>query len=378
MKPKFFITTTIPLTWIFFKGQPRLWKNEFEVCAISSEGKEFDPFVKDEGIKKHVIPMKRNISILHDIWSLMLFILFFLKERPMIVHGNTPKAAMLSMVAAWLTNRPVRIYMCHGLRYQTTQGKLRKLLMAMERLTCNCSTRVFGVSEGVCKQLVADGLCKEGKIKMVGYGTAGGVDVEYFSRDKISEKPDVRKQLQIQPDAFVFCFVGRIVGDKGVNELVAAFEQLSQVFPKLHLLLVGPEEGDLNPVTEETKAIISTNKHIHAVGFVSDVRPWLAASNAFVLPSYREGVGIGLLEANAMGVPCIASDIIGCNDVVKAGVNGELVAPKDTEALYLRMREWVEQPEKVKAMAIQCRNYIINRFSAEYVRNAYYEEYLTL
>ena len=376
-KKKLFITTTAARTLPFFKGQTKLWNEVFDVCAISSEREKLIDFAQTEGIRYRYMPMHREISLFSDVCCLLRFIWLFIIERPYIVHGNTPKASMLSMVAAWLTCRPVRIYMCHGLRYQTATGNLRRILMFMEKLSCFCATQVFCVSEGVRKQLIKDGLCKESKGKVVGYGTAGGIDVNYFTRNAIIGAPDKRAELGISKNAFVFSFVGRIVKDKGINELVAAFDKLSQDHD-VSLILVGPQEKDLDPIKKETEMTIRDNKYIHAVGSQNDVRPYLAASDAFVLPSYREGVGMVLLEANAMDVPCIASDIIGCNDVVTEGVNGELVEPRNTDALYHKMKEWVEHREYVANLARGCRNYVISRYSSEDVRRAYYEELKSL
>ena len=157
-----------------------------------------------------------------------------------------------------------------------------------------------------------------------------------------------------------------------------AFYRLSADNTFVHLILVGPSENDLDPISDETKSIINENIRIHAVGRQADVRPYLAASSAFVLPSYREGVGMVLLEANAMGVPCIASDIIGCRDVVESMVNGELVSSKDEMALYEKMKEWTEHPEKVGMMALKCRDYVISRYKKEDVAAAYFEEYKRL
>lgn len=377
MKPKLFITTTAARTLPFFKGQTKLWNETFDVCAISSERENLINFAQTEGIRYSYMPMHREISLVSDVCCLLRFIWMFIKERPYIVHGNTPKASMLSMVAAWLTQRQVRIYMCHGLRYQTTTGNLRRILMFMEKLSCSCATQVICVSEGVRKQLVVDGLCKEGKGKVVGYGTAGGIRVNYFSREAIIGAPDKRAELGISKNAFVFSFVGRIVKDKGINELVAAFDMLSQDYD-VSLILVGPQEKDLDPINKDTEEMIRDNNHIHAVGRQSDVRPYLAASDAFVLPSYREGVGMVLLEANAMDVPCIASDIIGCNDVVTVGVNGELVDPRNTDALYHKMKEWVKHREHIAEMAKGCRNYVCSRYSSEDVKRAYYQELKSL
>lgn len=377
MKPKLFITTTAARTFSFFRGQTKLWNKTFDVCAISSEREKLISFAQAEGIRYKYIPMHREISLISDVCCLLRFIWLFIKERPYFVHGNTPKASMLSMVAAWLTRRPVRIYMCHGLRYQTTKGMLRRVLMFMENLSCSCATQVICVSEGVRKQLVDDGLCKESKGKVVGYGTAGGIDVNYFSRKALPATLDIRAELGIPQDDFVFSFVGRIVKDKGVNELVSAIDRLSQEY-HVHLLLVGPKENDLDPIDERTQILISKNKYIHAVRRQNDVRPYLAASDAFVLPSYREGVGMVLLEANAMDVPCIASNIIGCKDVVTEGVNGELVQPRCADALYQKMKDWIEHRDHVSELAKGCRNYVLSRYSSEDVRRAYYEELKSL
>lgn len=377
MKKKLFITTTAARTFSFFKGQTKLWNETFDVCAISSEKEKLIDFAQTEGIRYRYMPMHREISLFSDVCCLLRFIWLFIKERPYVVHGNTPKASMLSMVAAWLTRRPVRIYMCHGLRYQTTTGNLRRILMFMEKVSCFCATQVICVSEGVRKHLVADGLCKDGKGKVVGYGTAGGIDVDYFTRNAIIGVPDKRAELGISKDAFVFSFVGRIVKDKGINELVAAFDMLSQNHD-VSLILVGLQEDDLDPIKKETEERIRDNRYIHAVGRQNDVRPYLAASDAFVLPSYREGVGMVLLEANAMDVPCIASDIIGCNDVVTVGVNGELVQPKNVESLYQKMKDWVEHRERVAELAKGCRNYVLSRYSSEDVKMAYYHELKSL
>jgi len=376
MKPKLFITTTIPLTFIFFKGQPRLWKEKFEVWAVSSESDNLRHFSEEEGIRYKHIPMKREISLFADVVSLFRWIWLLLKERPYIVHGNTPKASLLSMVAAWLTCRPVRIYMCHGLRYQGTQGKLRKLLMMMEKITCRCATHVISVSNGVADIMVQDGLCPKDKMRVIGYGSAGGVDVEKYNSNAIVA--DIRSELKIPENAFVFTFVGRIVKDKGINELVSAFDNISKNYPNTHLLLVGPVESVQNPVDESTLKTIEQNENIHAVGMQNDVRPYLKASDVFVLPSYREGFGMVLVEAGAMGLPCITTDITGCNEIIVPGENGAIVPPWNMEALREEMEKWVANPDMVKKMACNARKMVSERYDNRIVREQYFEFYKRL
>ena len=373
VRKKFFITTTIAPTLFFFKGQPRLWKDYFDVWAIANMEERLKEFAEAEGIKSLFMPMSREISLKNDLICFFRFIRLFIKEKPYIVHGNTPKAGMLSMVAAWLTKRPLRIYMCHGLRYQSEKGFKRRLLMAFEKLSCSCATKVICVSNGVKNQLINDNLCASCKAKVIGYGTAGGVDIDYFSRSSNDAPANVTEQ----DSSFVFTFVGRVVRDKGVNELVKAFQRLCDDGHNVYLQLIGSMEQALDPVDGETLEMIKQNERIHALGRQSDVRPFLEKSNVLVLPSYREGVGQVLLEACCMDVPCIASNIIGCNEVIIPGVNGELVPPCNEEKLYQKMKEWIEHPQKVAEMAKTCRNSIVERFSREKVFKAYLDEYIS-
>lgn len=374
---KFFITTTIPTTLGFFKGNLGYLSEWFDVCAISSQNENLRAVGEREGVRTHCIPMERPIALIKDFICLFKFIFFFLKERPYVVHGNTPKASMLSMVSAWITRVPVRLYMCHGLRYQGTQGKMRKLLMMMEKLTCACATEVICVSNGVRDTFAKDGICPKSKSIVLGAGSATGLDVEFFNPD-IVESNVMRTELGLSKDDFVFIFVGRIVGDKGVNEMVAAFNRLSEEYHHAHLVLIGNEELEQNPITEDSRNVIKYNRRIHAIGRRSDVRPYLKDADAFVFPSYREGFGMVLIEANAMGTPAISSNIIGCNEIVIEGENGTLIPSKDEEALYKIMKEWLLHADDVKRMSCVCRKSIVERFDRRKVWQLYRDEYLRL
>jgi len=192
--------------------------------------------------------------------------------------------------------------MCHGLRYQGTAGQMRWLLMQMEKLSCACATEVICVSKGVRDTLIKHGLCEKNKAVVIHHGSAAGIDLERFNVN-LTDYADVRKELGISPTDFVFIFVGRIVKDKGMNELVNAFVKLQALKHSVHLIIIGKEEGDLNPISDETRKHIKTNKNIHALGQRNDIRPYLLSSNAFVLPSYREGFGMVLIEDGALGLP---------------------------------------------------------------------------
>jgi glycosyltransferase involved in cell wall biosynthesis len=264
------------------------------------------------------------------------------------------------------------------LRYQTTSGFLKIVLKTMEWISCHCATQVIGVSQGIVEKLVSDRLCNHNKIMLVGYGSAGGVDINKFSRDAIiGSKQHIRKDLGLSEEDFVFCFVGRIVKDKGINELVEAFDKLSKEYDKLHLMLIGPEE-ESDPISAATKELIKSHGRIFFLGRQNDVRSYIAACNALVLPSYREGFGQVILEANALEIPCICTDIVGPRDVIDIFVNGELVKARDIYSLYQKMKEWVDNPSFVKEMGKTSRTYVESRFAQDIVRNNYYQEYCRL
>lgn len=374
---KFYITTTIPASLNFFKGNLKYLSRRFEVCAISSQLEELKRVGEREGVHTYCIPMVRHISLIRDFSCLLKFIFLFLRERPLIVHGNTPKASLLSMLAACIVRVPVRIYMCHGLRYQGTHGTFRKILMRMEKLTCACATEVLCVSDGVRKTLILDGISSFSKSVVLGAGSAAGLDFEYFNPACVDANR-MRKELGIPHDDFVFVFVGRIVTDKGINELVDAFKRLSEESTHVHLVLVGNEENKLNPISDYSREIITKNEHIYAIGRRSDVRPYLLGADAFVFPSYREGFGMVLVEANAMGLPAISSDIIGCNEIILRGKNGDLIPPRDTDVLYSKMKEWVDHPQIVREMSSNARFIVKQRFDQEIVWRNTLKEYLRL
>ena len=376
-KKVFYVVTTIPSSLHFFKGQLSYLSNDFEVVAISSDRYALEQFGNKEGIKTYCIPMKRAISLWDDFGSLIRFLVFFRRTSPDIVHGNTPKASFLSMVAAKLTGVSTRIYMCHGLRYQGYSGPMRSLLKIMERISCYCSTTVLCVSNGVKKTLIADRICKASKLKVVGNGSVNGIDIEKFCRKNVPME-SLSTMMKVKKD-FIFCFVGRIVTDKGVNELIAAFKQLVGLYNDIKLVIVGSFEDSGNSVATITRSEIESNPNICYLGKQKDVRPFMCMSDVFVLPSYREGFGMVLMEAGALEVPCITTDISGCNEIIQDGVNGRIIPSRNEGALYDAMKWFYEhRDDEVKEMARCARHMIIERYEQQKVWKAFLEEYRSL
>ena len=326
-KKLFYIVTTIPSSLYFFKGQLSYLSNDFDMVAISSDECALEKFGDEEGVRTYCIPMKRPISLLNDFKSLIKFLIFFRRTKPDIVHGNTPKGSFLSMTAAKLTGVSTRIYMCHGLRYQGCSGLMQSLLKMIERISCYCSTTVLCVSNGVKTSLIADGICKASKLKVIGNGSANGIDLEKFNRKNVIVECPLTN-IDAGKD-FTFCFVGRIVKDKGVNELIMAFKKLAGLYHNINLVMVGAFEDSDNPIKIITRTEIETHPNIHYYGKQKDVRPFMCMSDVFVLPSYREGFGVVLMEAGALDIPCITTDISGCNEIIQDGVNGRVIPPRD-------------------------------------------------
>lgn len=374
-KKKLFFVTTIAGSLNFFKGQYQLLLSDFDITAIASDKKRLKEVGEENHIKIHYIPMEREISILKDIYCLICFIFYFIRQRPYIVHGNTPKGSLLSMIAAWITRVPVRIYMCHGLRYQGCYGLKRKLLMFMERISCRCATEIICVSHGIKEVLIEDRITNKEPI-VIWNGSVQGIDMGKFNPDNITDKQGLKGKYGIEDDDFVLTFVGRIVKDKGINELVEAFEYLSLKYSDIKLLLIGWNEDKRNPVSDKTKEIIDNNKNIIATGPQSNIVPFLSITDLFVFPSYREGFGLSLMEAGAMNVPSIASNIPGCNEVIIDGLTGLLIEPRSTSAIIESIEKLYNDRELLDYLKSNCRKSIIERYEQNQLWQHYREYYL--
>lgn len=343
----------------------------YEVVSLSSPGSELEQ-LKANGVRCIEIPMERHIAITKDIKSLFALIKTFHKERPFMVHSMTPKAGMLCMLAAWICRVPRRVHTFTGLVWPTATGLKRRILMATDWLTCACATHVIPEGKGVMDDLQHHITRKP--MKVLGYGNVMGVDMEAFSR-----RPEIMakaKKLR-RNDQFTFIFVGRIVGDKGINELVQAFIRLQKVKPNVRLLLVGNYEAELDPIKSETKELIDTTPSIEAVGpqYGDDLKAYYAASDCFVFPSYREGFPNTVMEAGAMDLPSIVTDINGSREIIINGENGVIIPSKDANALYNAMLNMVTNTTEAKRMAASARQLIASRFEQSFVRQCLYDFY---
>lgn len=368
MKKKIVRSSTIPQSLsTFCKGVLRELSREYEVVAISSPGDALDEVRTREGVRTIAVPMERHISLFKDLKSLWRMWRVLRAEKPDMIHSITPKAGLISMMAAWLAGVPVRVHMFTGLVWPTSTGLKRRILMATDWLTCACATHIIPEGEGVKADLLNHHITRK-PLQVLGYGNIRGIDLDYFDPEKFV---DGRRH----EDGFTFVFVGRIVRDKGINELIQAFDRLHREHPQTRLVLVGPREDNLDPVLPETLQRIDQGDGIEAVGRQSEVRPFYAGADALVFPSYREGFPNVVIEAGAMGLPSIVTDINGSREIIVNGENGIIVPPQDAEALYQAMKRFVEDDKMVKALAANARELIASRFEQGYVRKCLYDFY---
>ncbi|WP_417873724.1 glycosyltransferase family 4 protein [Xanthomarina gelatinilytica] len=363
------------------EGQLQFMQQHYEVTAISSDKEGLEKVGKKEGVATHWVPMTRQITPVQDLKALWQLYNYLKKEKPAIVHTHTPKAGIVGMMAAWMAKVPHRLHTVAGLPLMEATGKKRSLLNIVEKLTYSFATKVYPNSQGLYDFIIAEKLAKPEKLKIIGQGSSNGIDTQYFDRALFpSTRNTLRHELNIPPDSFVFVFVGRLVGDKGINELVAAFEiQTSELkIQNSKLLLVGTLETELDPLKAETLQAIADNPNIIAIGYQNDVRPYFAISDALVFPSYREGFPNVVMQAGAMELPSIVTDINGCNEIIVPDVNGILIPPKNAESLAEAMQVLRNDPDLYQRLKSNARILITSRFERQQVWDALLEEYQSL
>ena len=375
-KKKIIRASTVPQSLdVFCKGMLKELSEKYEVVALSSSGEPLDRVREREGVRTIAVPMERHISLMKDLKALLAMIKTLRKERPYMIHSMTPKAGLLFMVAGKLTGVPVRIHTFTGLVWPTSTGLKRNILMLTDKLTCACATNIIPEGQGVKNDLIAGKITKK-PLKVLGYGNVMGVDMEHFSRRpevlKLSEDLNLRDSSK-----FTFLFVGRIVKDKGINELVGAFKKLYSEYPDIRLILVGPYEDNLDPISQESRDAISAYDDIVAVGkkMGEELLAYYAAADCFVMPSYREGFPNTVLEAGAMGLASIVTDINGSREIIVDGENGMIVPPQNEERLYQAMKVMLTSQADREKLAGKARKMIADRFEQSFVRKCLYEYY---
>jgi len=372
--PTIVVGVTSPQTCLVLGARLRtLAQAGFRVLLVSGPGELLDSTAEQEGIERIAIPMHRQIAPLPDAVSLLRLWRLLVRRRPDLVEFSTPKAGLLGTMAAMLCRVPRRVYMLRGLKCETASGVKRRLLFAAERLAAACAHVVLCNSASLRDEALALGIAPARKLHLLGEGSSNGVDIERFSPG-LSE---VRDKMGIPHDAKVVGFVGRLTNDKGLPELVQAFETILRTEPGAHLLLVGWFDAAEDALGSDLRTRILRHPQIDCTGFVADAAPYYRAMDVLVLPTWREGFPNVVLEAAATGIPVVTTVCTGARDSVIPEVTGLLIPPGYPEAISEAVLKIIRDPERQRRMGEAARAWIVNHYlesrvlglTAEYYRS---------
>jgi len=371
--------TTVPLSLEkLISGQMYyMGDSGFEVKMISSDFEMKKELELKENAEFIPVNMTRTISPFADLKSLYQLVRILQKVRPNIVHTHTPKAGLLGMLAARLVGVPIRLHTVAGLPLMETRGLKRIILEFVEKVTYWCATKIYPNSKNLKEFLLKEGFISKDKLKVIGNGSSNGINSEEFRlTDEVKMQADLlAKKYLIENSDFTFLFIGRLVKDKGVEELVESFVKMSAKHSNLKLLLVGPEEGELDPLSSKCRSEILSNSSIISVGYQFDVKPYLALGDAFVFPSYREGFPNAPMQAGCFNLPSIVTNINGCNEIIVEGENGVIIPVKNVDFLYDAMDRLYVDRELYKRMSANARRMIIDRYEQSKVWALILDEY---
>ena len=342
--------TTVPISIEkLLENQPKYFSKFFDITIVSSDKSELEKLGKKQGVKTFCLPLTRKITPFKDIIAIFKLYFFLKRENPKIVHSHTPKAGFVGMTASFFAGVPIRMHTVAGLPLMERKFIKKKVLIFIEKLTYLFATNVYSNSKKLMEFILSKKFCSKRKIKTLANGSSNGIDTKYFSNNiSLINKNKLLNTLKILKNDFVFCYVGRVVKDKGINELVSAFYELNLKNKNCKLIIVGNIENETDPISKSNMGIIKKNKNILLTGFKNDVRPYLSIANCFVFPSYREGFPNVLMQAGAMDLPCIATNINGCNEIIKDNINGFLIPPKNIDALVKAMQKIMDKKLIIK------------------------------
>ncbi len=370
-KPKIVNVVSVFFSIPFFFGDQLKYFSEkgYQIYLICSPSEKIEKYAKKQGVKYKEFVILRKFSIFQDVKTVFKLYQFFRRQHFDIVVGHTPKGALLSMLASFLARVPKRIFFRHGLVYETKLGLNKMLLVNIERFTSFLATKVVCVSPYLIERSISDRLSNPNKLILLNRGSCNGVDVfQKFNPTNIikSKREELRKRVNIQDQNYVIGYVGRLVKDKGILELVEAFVKLQKKHSHIKLLLVGPYE-DKDKLNFETLQVIKNNEGIITTNHIdNDIEYYYSLMNIFVLPTHREGLGTAILEASSMEVPVLTTAHTGSRDAIEEGVTGMYIE-LNSENIFKTIDECILNPNKFALYGIEGRKHILKYFEQELI-----------
>jgi glycosyltransferase involved in cell wall biosynthesis len=370
-----FVTAAEITVKAFLVNHLKTLSTQYEISVVTNTN-NLD-LLKPFGLRLNVMPIRieRSISPTRDVVALLRLYRLFRKYRFEAVHSVTPKAGLLTMMAAFLAGVPLRIHTFTGQIWATRTGVLRLLLKTADRLTALCATHVLVDSHSQRTFLIGEGVIGASKSRVIADGSICGVDTARF-RPRPDSRELFRNRLRMSESGVLFLYLGRLTIDKGLLDFAHAFNQISAINEGSHILLVGPDEENLR--TRILEICKGCKGRVHFEGLTNTPEEFMAAADVFCLPSYREGFGMAIIEAASAGVPAIGTKIYGVTDAVEEGTTGWLYPPGDTHMLMLQMLKMIKNPGERKIMGERARERVIRRFTQEKITSSFVDFYKLL
>ena len=366
---------------ISIRGQMKYMSSHgFDVTMISSPGPELEEVIAVEHCPHIAVNITRKITPFADIRTIYKLYLVFKKYRPQIIHSENLKANLVGMIAGYLAKVPVRIQTMAGLVSPNVPGIKGKLIRMAEMISFRFATDVWPNSNSSLKYMLSTNMLPAKKARVIGAGSSNGVDLQKYNRSliKTDRLEEIKKTIGYQPGQRILLFAGRMVKDKGIQELVCVFSKLQRSIPSLKLVLLGPSEDELDPLNDETRSMIKSNNSITHISWTDEVEYYFALAELFVFPSHREGFPNVLMQAGAMRVPVVCSAIVGNIDIVDDRISGILHEVKQEQSLYEAVLFALSNKEQMKEMADMLYQKMKNSYDRDILYSQYRDAYITL
>jgi glycosyltransferase involved in cell wall biosynthesis len=375
------ITPLLSTIQAIFRGQNKFLINEgFDVHVVASPDCSIDGFVRAEGFKYHPVNISREIAPHKDLKTIVMLMGLFRRIRPDIVHTHTSKGGFVGMLAAAMSKVKHRVHSIAGWSADS-RGKITKsLILASEAITLKLATKVIVNSESLRSYLIEKGYLRPNKGLVLGRGSSNGVDLDFFKRDEfaLSFGRSVRQQYGIDKNDIVLAYVGRIMLEKGIRELLNAFLFFKDN-PSIHLLIIGSgETKSRKKISDDIFSLLREHPRIHVTGWINNVQQHLAAADILVHPSYHEGMPNVLLQGAAMELPCIASNVRGNKDALIDGETGFLFHLHDTKQLVDLLQRLIADDALRHNMGKKGRAFMKSEFGRDVVFNRLHDFYVNL